>query len=341
MNSFRHLNYATSLGVAGIAGLALLGGCCTKNYQSASYRPRAHASYATASAQESYTTREEAPTPTGRAETSASANMVVPLYQESLNVGKREVESGSVRIRKVVKTETVNQPIELRHEELVIDRDNGTAQSGNKVLAQPFQEEETVIRLKREEAVVEKQTSPAGEIVVQTRSAAHQTNIQAEVRHEDIDIDRRGNTQNVIIGQNVQRSVRVTESSGAAETAGGQATGAGASAQATVITDPATLTASSDAAQWSGRQVQFSGLKVRRVIGDRLLVVDAGNRRHLYIISNEQAAQAKTGDLVNVSGYIKASADSRSATGLSAEAAQEISSRPFYIEAQKVEVSNK
>src|SRR5256885_7750367 len=158
MNSFEYLRSGKSaLTLAGVACIGLAG-CCTKRYQSAYYqssRPTYYSSTSTA------TTREQAPTPTGRTEyaaTTGSTNMVVPLYQESVNVGKREVEAGSVRLRKVVKTETINQPIELRHEEVIIDRDNGAAQ-GQKVLAQPFQEEETVIRLKREEPVIENKTS--------------------------------------------------------------------------------------------------------------------------------------------------------------------------------------
>jgi len=342
MNSFRHVYRATSVGVAAVAGLALASGCCTKSYKTASYRTH-HEHYAGMPAQESYTaTREQAPPPTGRVEAN---NMVVPLFEEKVNVGKREVESGSVRLRKVVKTETVNQPIELRHEELVIDRDNGAAQGGNQVLAQPFQEQETVIRLKSEVPVVEKQTAPIGQVIVQTRSAAFQTNIQAEIRREDIDIDKRGNTQNVIIGQNVQRSVHVTDASGAAETSSGQTTGAGASVQAGttgatvqagVITDPAMLSASSDASQWSGKEVQFSGVKVRRVIGDKVIVLDGGNGQQIYCY-NKESANCNAGDLVNVTGTIKTSADA-SAAG---DAAQQLSSRPFFIQADRIEVSNK
>src|SRR5206468_3520437 len=53
-------------------------------------------------------------TPTGRSQMGTGQNQVVPLYQESVNVGKREVDAGTVRVKKTVKTETVNQPIELR-----------------------------------------------------------------------------------------------------------------------------------------------------------------------------------------------------------------------------------
>ena len=323
MKSFRHLYRATSIGVAGIAGLALVGGCCTKSYKSASYQT-SQPTYAETPAP----APEPAPTPTGRMET----NMVVPLFQESLAVGKREVDTGdSVKLRKVIKTETVSQPIELRREELVIDRDSSAGASGNQVLTQPFQEGETVIRLKREEAVVEKQTTSAGSIVLQTRSTSIQTNIQAQVRREDVDIDK-GNSQNVIIGQNVHSSA---SASGGAETATGRATGAGVSAQGEVITDPAMLRSSSDASQWTGRQVQFSGLKVYRVVGDAI-VIDAGDQKQIYVISNEKPS-FKPGDVVTITGRIKASSDT---TGLKGEAAQEISSRPYYIQAEKVEISN-
>jgi uncharacterized protein (TIGR02271 family) len=319
MKSFRHLYRATSIGVAGIAGLALAGGCCTKSYKSASYQT-SQPTYAETPAP----APEPAPTPTGRMET----NMVVPLFQESLAVGKREVDTGdTVKLRKVIKTETVSQPIELRREELVIDRDSSAGASGNQVLTQPFQEGETVIRLKREEAVVEKQTTSAGSIVLQTRSTSTQTNIQAQVRREDIDIDK-GNSQNVIIGQNVHSSA---SASGASESAGGQAKGAGAGG---TITDPAPLTASGDVSQWIGQPVLLSGMKVSKVT-DTVVVVDAGNKRQISIVCSEQPT-CKPGDTISIAGKIKASSDS----GLSGDAAKEISARPCYIDAVKVEVSN-
>ncbi len=46
----------------------------------------------------------------------------IPLHEERLNVGKRTVDAGQITLRKVVTTETVNQPVQLRKESLVIDR---------------------------------------------------------------------------------------------------------------------------------------------------------------------------------------------------------------------------
>jgi uncharacterized protein (TIGR02271 family) len=245
--------------------------------------------------------------------------MVVPLYEEKINVGKREVETGSVRLRKVVKTETVNQPIELRHEELIIERQSGGAVAqGSKLLDQPFKEGETVVTVKSEVPVVEKQTTTSGQVVLQTRSSSIQTNIQGEIRREDVAIDKQG-------------SVQGGGATGAAESPGGRA-----SASSGVITDPSMLSTSSDASQWNGKQVEFSGVKVRRVIGDSIIVLDGGNGQQIYCYNKSKSAECKAGDLVDVKGTIKTSADSSLG-----QAAQDLASAPFYIQAEKVEVSNK
>ena len=203
------------------AGLALLAaGCCSERKQSAYY---SGSSTTTAYAGGSYEEQTPATQMSGNL-SEASSNTVVPLFKESLNVGKREVDGGSVRLKKIVKTETVNQPVELRHEELVIDREPGageTAQSQGS--SQPFQEQEMEIHLKREEPVIEKQTTSNGQIVLRTRSSQEQTNITAQIRREDIDIVKFGNPQNVTIEQNVTSSGGTSE--GAAESPGGKSSG--------------------------------------------------------------------------------------------------------------------
>ena len=44
------------------------------------------------------------------------------MLEERLDVEKRQGEMGSVDIRKDVETEQVNVPVELRHEEVTVDR---------------------------------------------------------------------------------------------------------------------------------------------------------------------------------------------------------------------------
>ena len=261
-------------------------------------------------------------------EQSTTGNTVIPLYQETLKVGKREVETGTVRIRKIVKTETVNQPVELRHEEVVIDRQPSTAQPG----AQAFQEQDFTIHLKREEPVVEKAVTSSGEIVVQTRQTSEQTNFTAQVRREDIDVARTGDAQNVVIGQNVQAS---SAPSGAAESPGGQTT---AASDNTPITDAAMLATPTAASSLSGRSVQLSGLKVDQVMSDKVFVLTSDNGQKIYAVANSAPAGIKSGDTVTLTGIVRPTSGSAS-LGLSGDAAQTLSAQPMYIEAQKVEAA--
>jgi uncharacterized protein (TIGR02271 family) len=304
---------------AALVGLVAVTGCdCMGSHKAKATPPSTYVGASTAP-QESTTS----------AQGQSTGNTVIPLYQESIKVGKREVETGTVRVRKIVKTETINQPVELRHEEVVIDRQPATqAEPGS----QAFQEQDFTIHLKREEPVVEKTVSSSGEIVVQTRQASEQTNLTAQVRREDIDVARTGDAQNVIIGQNVQAS---SLPSGAAESPGGQTAGA---TDNTPITDSATLASSTAASTLSGRPVQLSGLKVDQVIGDRVYVLTSDNGQKIYAVANQASAGVKTGDTVNLTGTVRQSSGS-SALGLSGDAAQTLSSQPMYIEAQKVEAA--
>jgi uncharacterized protein (TIGR02271 family) len=304
---------------AALVGLAAVTGCdCTGSHK-AKAQPSTYTGASTAP-QEPTTTQQEQSTTTD--------NTVIPLYQESIKVGKREVETGTVRVRKIVKTETVNQPVELRHEEVVIDRQpNNQAQPG----AQAFQEQDFTIHLSKEEPVVEKTVTSSGQIVVQKRSASEQTNLTAQVRREDIDVARTGDSQNVVIGQNVQASSLPSGASGAAESPGGQTS----TTESAPITDTATLASSS-----AGRMVQFSGLKVDQVIGDRVFVLTSDGGQKVYAVASEAPAGIKTGDTVNLSGTVRPSSGS-SSLGLSGDAAQTISSQSIYVEAQKIEPASK
>ena len=318
-----------TLGMTALTTLALVAGCCTESTGRTAYysrHPQAYA-YAGGTAEQTQPATEQSTSTVQGGNTS----MVVPLYQESVNVGKREVESGQVRLKKIVKTETVNVPVELRHEQVVIDRDNnvnGSAQ--NQVLAQRFQEGETTIQLKREEPVIEKQATPAGQIVVQTRYATQQQNVQAEVRKEDIDIAKQGDTKNVIIGQNVHASY---SSSGGAESPGGQ-TSAEVSSSGP-ITDVTVLTSTSDTSKFANRQVELSGLKVRRIIGDKVVVLQGANGRDLYVLSNEGRPNVSEGDTVAITGTLKEKSNNN--PELTGDAAQALSSQRCYVEATKIE----
>lgn len=113
----------------------------------------------------------------------------VALREEELKVGKREVEYGGIRLRKIIRTETVNQPVELKREEIVVERVPGTqrAQTGK-----AFEQEEIYIPLRREEPVVQKEARVREEVRVSKRAETERQTVSEQVRKEDVQIDRSG-----------------------------------------------------------------------------------------------------------------------------------------------------
>jgi len=116
------------------------------------------------------------------------------LKAEEVRIGKREVEYGGVRLRKIVRTETVNQPVELQREEIVVERVPVSGEASTSVGDEKFADEEIFIPLRREEAVVEKAVRTTEEVRVGKRTESDQRNVQETVRREDVEIDKQAAT---------------------------------------------------------------------------------------------------------------------------------------------------
>lgn len=337
MKSLLTKSHVTLAAVAA-ASFTLATGCCSSKrgtgtaYYSA--QPRGYGGTATTT--EYSTSQSTTMNQPSEINVSGETNTVIPLYKETLAVGKRDVDAGSVRVKKVVKTETVNQPIELRHEEVEIQRVPPSGETASAPSGTAFQQQETVIHLTKEEPVVEKQITSAGQVVLKARTESTQANVQRDVRSEDVAVVKSGNAgQNVTIGQGIQQSgegQQGGEAMGAAETPAGQAMGQASSSG--TISDPAMLStgATTDLA---GRTAQFSDLKVKSVLGDHIAVLDAGNGRSLYVYSAQGGNNLKAGETVNVKGTVKTSA-----SDLSGNEAQVLSSQSAFIDAQKIEPAN-
>ena len=129
-------------------------------------------------------------TGTSRRGASEREEATVSLSEEQLKIGKRQVEAGGVRLRKIVRTEVVNQPVELQREDVVVERvpARGDAQARGK----SFEQEEIYIPLRREEAVVQKEAHVREEVRVRKRSETQRQTVQEKVRKEDVEIDRSG-----------------------------------------------------------------------------------------------------------------------------------------------------
>ncbi len=128
------------------------------------------------------------PATSGHAQTVHDHDVEVPLMKETLDVEKRRKKLGEVRLRKVVRTETVNKPVELQHEEVVVERvaDAGHHQPGKDA----FTEKVATIPVSEEEAVVHKNVESAGSARAHKVVESEKTDVRDTVRKEDVKVER-------------------------------------------------------------------------------------------------------------------------------------------------------
>jgi len=121
----------------------------------------------------------------------------VQLKEEEVKVGKREVEYGGIRLRKIVRTETVNQPVQLKREEIVVERVPSGEPAGAACDAN-FSDEEIYIPLRKEEAVVAKEAHVREEVRIGKKVEREEQTISETVRKEDVEIEQTGSRLNAI-----------------------------------------------------------------------------------------------------------------------------------------------
>jgi uncharacterized protein (TIGR02271 family) len=114
----------------------------------------------------------------------------IPVYEERLDVEKRQAELGEVRLHKTVEQEEVSVPVELRREEVHVDRrdvQDRPIEPGAADMA--FQETTIRVPVRGEEAVVDKQAFVTGEVVVTKEQTTERQEVRDTVRRERVDID--------------------------------------------------------------------------------------------------------------------------------------------------------
>ena len=110
------------------------------------------------------------------------------LSEEELHVGKREVPAGEVRVEKHVDVEHVRESVPVRHDEVIVERHPATPG----MAAEPrIGGEEIHVPVHREELVVGKRVVPKEEIVVRTRETIDTETVEADLRRERVEVDRK------------------------------------------------------------------------------------------------------------------------------------------------------
>jgi uncharacterized protein (TIGR02271 family) len=114
---------------------------------------------------------------------------VIPIVEESLVVGKREVERGRTRIRTFVVERAVEEQVVLRVEQVNVQRravDRPLAEGSRDA----FQERVVEVNTTGEEAVVSKQAHVVEEVVVQKNAADRTETVHDTVRRTEVAVDK-------------------------------------------------------------------------------------------------------------------------------------------------------
>ena len=119
--------------------------------------------------------------------------MTIPVVEEDISIGKREVERGHVRIYSRVTERPVEESVRLREEKVTVERrpvdrpatDADFAAAGKEVIE---------MTEKAEEPVVTKQARVVEEVVVHKDVTEHTETVRGVERHTEVDVQREPET---------------------------------------------------------------------------------------------------------------------------------------------------
>ncbi|WP_117213276.1 DUF2382 domain-containing protein [Allorhizocola rhizosphaerae] len=114
-------------------------------------------------------------------------NLNLTRYEEQLRVGKEQVETGHVRLRKHVVTEDVNVRVPISHEEVRVERTpvKGTARATQ----HEFADESVDMTLHAERPVVSKESVPVEEVHLTKETRTEEQPVRGTVRKERIEVE--------------------------------------------------------------------------------------------------------------------------------------------------------
>src|SRR5918993_3100537 len=121
------------------------------------------------------------------APSSSTRNETIPIVKETLQVGKREVNQGRVRVRSYVVEKPVQEQVTLREENVSVERRpvdrplTGTEDA--------FRERTIEAQGKREEAVINKQARVTEEVVLKKDANQRTETVSDKIRETKVEVD--------------------------------------------------------------------------------------------------------------------------------------------------------
>lgn len=129
----------------------------------------------------------------------AGQTAAIPIVEEEIAVGKREVQGGGVRVRTEIEERPVEEKVQLREEHVRVERrpvDRPASEADIQRAAQPGTLE---VREKSEQAVVQKNARVVEEVIVGKEVNQRTETVRDTVRKTDVEVEETGttNTQHI------------------------------------------------------------------------------------------------------------------------------------------------
>lgn len=118
----------------------------------------------------------------------AAAERTIPVTEEELVVGKRNVEHGGVRVYSRVVEQPVRETVELEEEHVDVQRRPASRPASGDA----FREQSFEMRERAEEPVVEKRARVVEEVKVGKKRGKRTRTVQDTVRKTDVEVERLG-----------------------------------------------------------------------------------------------------------------------------------------------------
>ncbi|MGZ9044580.1 MAG: DUF2382 domain-containing protein [Telluria sp.] len=112
----------------------------------------------------------------------------IPVVQEELKVGKREVQRGGVRIYSHIVETPVDESVSLREEHVSVQR-RAIDKMVDPADVPAFQETSIEMRESAEEPVVEKSARMVEEVVVGKTVTSHEEHVRDTLRHTEVEVE--------------------------------------------------------------------------------------------------------------------------------------------------------
>ncbi|MEJ7744148.1 MAG: PRC and DUF2382 domain-containing protein [Nocardioidaceae bacterium] len=124
-------------------------------------------------------------------DTSAQTNdAAITRSEEHVEVGTRQQEAGSARLRKYVVTENVSQTVPVQKEKAVVERESINETNIDQATSGPeIRESEHEIQLREETPVVEKTTKPVERVRLGTEVVTENEIVTENVRKEQVEVE--------------------------------------------------------------------------------------------------------------------------------------------------------